>query len=232
MSRALFWDFDGTLARSDSLWTGSAHSALLDCAPDCGIGREDIRPLMREGFPWHTPEGDFRHLIAPGKWWAFMSRRFFEIYRALGVDEATAAKASARVREFVLDIGGYTLYEDAMPVLEACRRAGWRNFILSNNYPELPEIVSKLGLSPFFSGITVSARAGYDKPRREIFDIALKLAGHPEPCFMIGDNPAADIAGAKAAGIPAILVHKDIPCADADHICGNLVEILGIFKID
>jgi FMN phosphatase YigB (HAD superfamily) len=232
MNHALFWDFDGTLVRSDSLWTGSVHRALIACAPDCGVGREDIRPLMREGFPWHTPGDDFRRLAAPGEWWAFMCRRFISIYRALGVSEATSAESAGLVRDFVLDIRNYTLYDDAVFALESCRRAGWRNFILSNNYPELAGTVEKLGLSPFFSGTVVSACAGYDKPRGEIFDIVLRLAGRPEPCFMIGDNPTADIKGAKAAGIPAILVHKDIPCEDADHICASLTEILEILRIN
>jgi FMN phosphatase YigB (HAD superfamily) len=99
-----------------------------------------------------------------------------------------------------------------------------------SNYPELPEMADKLGLSPWLSGTVVSARVGYEKPRREIFEIALAAAGHPDVCYMTGDNPAAGIAGAQAVGIPAILVHNK-PGSTADFVCGSLTDVLGVLRI-
>ncbi len=55
------------------------------------------------------------------------------------------------------------------------------------------------------------------KPQPELFHAALTRAGVTDPAraVMIGDNPATDIAGARTAGIPAILLgpspHADIP---------------------
>ncbi|TMR98815.1 HAD-IA family hydrolase [Nonomuraea basaltis] len=51
-----------------------------------------------------------------------------------------------------------------------------------------------------------SSLAGWEKPRRRIFEAALEQAGWPERVWMIGDNPVADIAGAQASEIPGILV--------------------------
>ena len=47
---------------------------------------------------------------------------------------------------------------------------------------------------------------------------------------MVGDNPVADIAGAKAAGLISILVHKEGPCPEADFIFPTLAGILPFLK--
>jgi putative hydrolase of the HAD superfamily len=37
----------------------------------------------------------------------------------------------------------------------------------------------------------------------------LDRLGRPSHTWMVGDNPLADVAGAQAAGIPALLVEPD-----------------------
>ena len=46
---------------------------------------------------------------------------------------------------------------------------------------------------------------------------------------MIGDNPVVDIGGGKAAGMAAILVHRQAECA-ADYICDELYVVLDILQ--
>ena len=53
-----------------------------------------------------------------------------------------------------------------------------------------------------------SAATGYEKPNPEAFKNALVTTGNPERVWMIGDEPVADIQGAEAAGLPAILVRS------------------------
>jgi putative hydrolase of the HAD superfamily len=101
----------------------------------------------------------------------------------------------------------YALYVDTLPVLERLKAMDFSQYIVSNNYPELSHTAAILGLAPYFSGIIVSGEIGYDKPRREIFEAALELAGRPGCCFFIGDNPMADGQGAAGAGIRVLLVH-------------------------
>lgn len=50
---------------------------------------------------------------------------------------------------------------------------------------------------------------GYDKPHPEAFRHALRACGEPERRWMIGDNPVADVAGAQALGIPAVLIRTE-----------------------
>ena len=51
-------------------------------------------------------------------------------------------------------------------------------------------------------------RTGYERPHTEAFRGVLDALGGTEDIWMIGDNAEADVAGAKAAGISAILVRK------------------------
>lgn len=64
----------------------------------------------------------------------------------------------------------------------------------------------------------------------EIFEYALHIAGNPEICYMIGDNPVADIQGGKGAGMKTILVHNNVSaefCKD-NMICENLIDVIKI----
>ena len=95
---------------------------------------------------------------------------------------------------------------------------------MSNNFPELPDVIKGLGLGKYFADYIVSANIGYEKPRIEIFKYALELAGSPDVCYMIGDNPIADIQGGKSAGMKTVLVNNS-GSSDADYKCESLVEI-------
>ena len=101
-----------------------------------------------------------------------------------------------------------------------------KNFILSNNFPELGRLIKDLGLNEFFSGCLISSNIGYEKPRIEIFQYAIKAAQQPDICYMIGDNPVADIFGGKRAGMHTILVHNQSKVLEADHKCSSLLEAI------
>ncbi len=77
--------------------------------------------------------------------------------------------------------------------------------IVSNHVPELPALVSQLGLANHVDAVLTSAEHGYEKPHPGAFRIALRAAGAPTSVWMVGDNPIADIAGAAQVGVPGVL---------------------------
>jgi putative hydrolase of the HAD superfamily len=204
----VFWDFDGTLAWRDQMWRGSLVTALDRTTAGSPVTAEMLRPGLRNAFPWHRHGEDHRHLDTADLWWSSLTEVFVGAYLRAGVDESTARAAASLVREIYPDPRYWSVFPDTRPALALLRDAGWRNVILSNHVPELPRLVRDLGIDDLVEEVLTSATTGYEKPHPEMFEGALASARPADAFWMIGDNPAADIAGAAAAGIPGILVRK------------------------
>jgi putative hydrolase of the HAD superfamily len=102
-------------------------------------------------------------------------------------------------------------------------KQGWEHRILSNRVPELPQIVRGLGLSDLMTAIHNSADSGFEKPHPKAFGSILRSLPAKSVVWMVGDNLTADIRGAEAVGISAILVHK--PSSEARYCCDNFVGV-------
>jgi putative hydrolase of the HAD superfamily len=102
-------------------------------------------------------------------------------------------------------------YPEVPGVLAALRAAGLRLVVVSNWDVSLHEALATTGLAPLVDGAISSAEAGAAKPATPVFERALALAGGVEPAAAVhvGDDAAADVAGARAAGIAPVLVLRD-----------------------
>lgn len=78
--------------------------------------------------------------------------------------------------------------------------------------------------------INLGNNSNVEKPRAEIFRYALAKAGNPEVCYMVGDNPVADVQRAKKVGMKTILVHRKAEDSSPDYTCGELLEIKKIIE--
>ena len=204
--RAILWDFDGTLAFRPGMWRGCLVEVLDEQEPGHAIAADDFGDALRNGFPWHTPEIAHGHLDTPDGWWEPVEAILARAYVRVGFTDERARELARLARARYVDPAhGWTLFEDTLPTLERLRAAGWRHVILSNHVPELQAIVTALGLDELVEAIVNSAHTGYEKPHPEAFAAGRRAAGDPEELWMVGDNPAADIAGAESAGIRAIL---------------------------
>lgn len=227
MSKVIFWDFDGTLVYCHHLWSNSVFHALNCVKPDTDVPFCEIRKHMAYGYTWHTPEKDFTACKGE-KWWELMNAHIYKTYRLLGLDEEKAITATKMVRKLIKIKEKYFLYDDTVETLKALKKQGVKNVILSNNYPELEETVTELGLRDYFDGLVVSALEGYDKPRKELFEIA-KSRFPTDKYFMVGDNPVADIQGGNNAGMTTVLVHSGFD-KNACYCFDCLKDIINITK--
>jgi putative hydrolase of the HAD superfamily len=100
----------------------------------------------------------------------------------------------------------WRLFDDATPALRELSSRGWAHLILSNHVPELPEILDNLGLAGRLLEVFNSAESSYEKPHPRAFDGVLETVAGAEAAWMVGDSLAADVRGAEAVGLPAILV--------------------------
>lgn len=218
----VFWDFDGTLVHSNPLWSNTVYNALKSVDCNTSVEFSDIRKCMATGFTWHTPDHDYSG-ITGSKWWDFMINKICSDYISLGVSAEIAKAAAEKVPCFIKNSQNYTLYDDTVEALKKSIALGNKNVILSNNFPDLTDVINALGLSEYFDDFIISAVIGYDKPRKEIFEYA-KSKYPNEEYIMIGDSITADIAGGNNAGMKTVLVHNGFD-KRADCCCGSLSEI-------
>ena len=72
------------------------------------------------------------------------------------------------------------------------------------------------GLEAYFEAVVVSDEVGWFKPQPEVFLHTLGLLGvRPGEALYIGDSPRHDVAGAKAAGMRAVLIRPGSAHPDA-----------------
>jgi putative hydrolase of the HAD superfamily len=101
-------------------------------------------------------------------------------------------------------------YPDAAPALTALRAAGIRTVVVSNWDASLHERLTETGLAVLVDGALASAEVGAAKPARAIFAAALELAGaKPAEAWHVGDTLAADVVGARDAGLTPVLIDRD-----------------------
>ena len=220
MGGVVLWDFDGTLAWRPGLWGGCVLEVLDELAPGHTAELAQVRSGLRGGFPWDRHEQPHPELSAPDAWWRALTPL---LKRAIhdSVEEARVAELAQAVRSRFIDATrGWRVFDDTRAALRITSAAGWRNVVLSNHVPELSALVSGLGLHDLVERVFSSAATGYEKPHPEAFGVALRACGSPAHRWMVGDNPLADVAGAEAVGIPAILVRTD---GGARHTVGDAV---------
>ena len=93
--------------------------------------------------------------------------------------------------------------------------------------------IQGLGIKEYFDTVVISEAEQIRKPQSEIFHIALsKLKTSAQTSVYVGDNPQADIVGAKEAGLKAIWKRNQFwsEPTEADAVIGELDEILPILK--
>ena len=139
------------------------------------------------------------------------------------VPRAEAVRLSKLVRETYLDSGKWRLFPETRDVLEQLSRAGWTHLIVSNHVPELERIVEILGIRPFFAHVFSSGVTGIEKPHPRAFGQVLDVLPPGSKPVVVGDNVRADIGGAEAAGLPAILVRT--VGTDFEPYCESLTEV-------
>ncbi len=139
-----------------------------------------------------------------------------ELRRRCAQELRAALPASARGIELevllalLLDALRFSPFPDAVEALRWARRLPARVVVVSNWDVSLEEVLARLGLRGLLDGVVTSAGAGARKPSAAIFARALELAAAvPARAVHVGDSPAEDIAGARAAGIEPILMRRE-----------------------
>jgi putative hydrolase of the HAD superfamily len=159
---------------------------------------------------------------------AALRRRCAEIVR-----DSLPALARAPVGEVLAAMLAALRFQaqpDAPGALRSLRAAGLSLVAVSNWDVSLPDALAQAGVAALLDGAISSAEVGADKPRPEIFARALALAGGvaAAEALHVGDRVEEDVAGARAAGIRAVLLARDGPAPPGVEAIRSLAELPGV----
>jgi HAD superfamily hydrolase (TIGR01509 family) len=137
--------------------------------------------------------------------WLYMDR----VLEIAGV--ALSEASAAAVRELRAYHAAHNLWEsvpdDVGPALERLSSSGLKLVVVSNANGVLHRMFDRVGLTRYFHCICDSFVDGVEKPDPRFFRIALDRAGaDPESTLHVGDLYHVDVAGARAAGLQAMLI--------------------------
>ena len=141
-----------------------------------------------------------------------LSKIFAGLYEKKGVPCSTDQMRMTAVVFRALSRDFLCAYDGAEALLKALKERGRGVYLLSNAQRDFtrPEI-EMLGLTPYFDGIFISSEQGCKKPSPLFFEKFLKtFTLDPKTCIMIGNDPDADIAGARRAGMHTLYICTEI----------------------
>jgi putative hydrolase of the HAD superfamily len=119
----------------------------------------------------------------------------------------------------------FRTYDDVRPALEAIGERGAATAVVSNWDCSLPRILERTGLR--FDVVIDSATTGAPKPDPAMFRLAAeRLALDPGRILHVGDRDETDGAGARAAGMDAVIVDRSGHAAP-----GSLRSLTGLAAI-
>lgn len=124
----------------------------------------------------------------------------------------------ARLAELLVSSLRFRLLPDVVPALDALAARGILLAVASNWDCSLPDVLAELGVAERFALIATSAVAGARKPSPGLFHQVLdRLGVAGADALHCGDDPGMDCAGARQAGVPAVLIdregrHPRAPC--------------------
>jgi HAD superfamily hydrolase (TIGR01509 family) len=205
--RALLFDFHETLISADR-WMAFETGGLATAIPQ-RLGVVGTPPSPEEQGRIERAYARVRAVSAGAGVEYSAAAVGRAVLRALGRgSEADAAAVDTVVdRLFHEHLSDVTVKPGAPDALVALADRGCRMGIVSNaaHGPFLRWALAAHGLDRHFASVIVSADLGMRKPRREIFDAALRaLDVRADEAAYVGNDYVKDVMGAKLAGLRAV----------------------------
>jgi putative hydrolase of the HAD superfamily len=151
---------------------------------------------------------------------------------SLGIDDPRLAQTLTEIYLQALQ-ANLSVLPQAIQTLQSLQPTCFLGLITNGPGRFQREKLAWLGLTEYFDAIVVDTEFGCSKPARSIFEAAAALVSlPPDQLIFVGNDPAADIIGAKNAGWKAVHLTVEIPGAsEADAIIASLSELSGKIPI-
>jgi len=200
--RAVFFDVDFTLIFPGPTFQGAgyerfcaAHGIAVDPARfDMAVAASSFildeveEPLYDERLFIHYTASIIQHMGGRGAGVIHAAR---EIYEEWAVNHH------------------FEMYDDVAPALVRLQARGLAVGLISNSHRSLDAFRDHFSLHGLIQAWVSSFEHGYMKPHASIFEAALTRVGVPAAqAVMVGDSLKADVEGAMAAGLGAVLLRR------------------------
>ena len=192
---AVGFDFDHTLAIDNKLERRVALQMLAELAGAQAVTVDPAEALSAADEMLHQYRSGSLPLetALPG---------FFDRFVELG-DRAPEVSEQFETRVLELAPQSVEALPGANEMLAQLRRRGIPYAILTNGWSPLQE--EKARLIGFEGPVFVSERIGLRKPQRDAFEFLVRHFDAPaNDVWYVGDDPALDCAGARAAGLKSV----------------------------
>jgi HAD superfamily hydrolase (TIGR01509 family) len=200
--RAVFFDVDFTLIFPGPNFQGEGYqrtSARFGVVADAGRFDEAVaassfildeveEPLYDDGLFIHYTASIIEHMGGRGPGVIKAAR---EIYSQWAVNHH------------------FEMYDDVAPALRQLQSRGLIVGLISNSHRSLDAFRDHFELGGLIHAVVSSSLHGYMKPHPSIFETALLQAGVTAgESVMVGDSLKADVEGALAVGMRAVLLRR------------------------
>lgn len=206
----IFFDYDGTLRENEP----RGADVFREFAAKYGVAIADDRRFEAERWLHY--------------YWAQSDELLGDLELFGGSDNSEFWKQHARRQLTVLGVSGEKLdrlseklvtkmqedyqpqdkiADDVQPTLKYLVNAGYVLGLVSNREGGLSAELEKFALAQYFEYIIAAGEVGWWKPDPRLLQHAIKLAQvQPSQAAYVGDNYYADVLGAEAAGLQAVLI--------------------------
>jgi putative hydrolase of the HAD superfamily len=160
------------------------------------------------------------------------------VYPALVAELGLARHAADDLfADYTAHYPGYaTLSPGAQATLISLRADGRKTGIISNGSAVVQNgKIDATGLRPLVDAVLISETEGLRKPDRRIFELALHRIGvAAHETIFVGDNPIADVDGARNAGLIAVWFRGTSAWPEGvtppEHAVTTLPEVLALAR--
>ncbi len=197
----VFFDAGGTLIHPEpgvgEVYARAGRKFGIDAPPD------ELAASFRAAFRAKRSEG----IPQSRQWWRDVVARSFAPFGAPAPADEEAL--FSQLYDHFARPEAWRLFPGVPRVLDGLARRGCRAGLISNWDERLDGLLAGLGLAARLYPRVISCRAGAEKPDARIFRLALAEAGvEPARALMVGDDLVADVLGARAAGLRAVLLER------------------------
>ena len=168
--------------------------------------------------------------MSSSAWWSEVIRRTF--ITCGYTDSETVSKIASELYDDFKKPMTWYVFPEVKSTLTTLNRKGACLGVISNCDERLMDVLQSMNLASHFAFILLSVFTGHQKPRAEMFQMAIeRLKVRPEECLHVGDSVQQDYEGARAVGMAAVVLDRDgsvaesYPHIPSDHFINDLTKL-------